>query len=275
MSSNYDLNIEGPFRSEHIRNKDPYELSNGHAIQCMPTGGRGSKSTGRGFAILETDPDVDSAGVDTGFSPVPNMLRAPDVAVGNVPNEPGWVKGVPALAVEYADTGQEEESLSKKIEELFNYGTKYIWVVRLTGPQRVEVYEPNKSMRRVVPGEVLTAPGVLRNPVPVEALYDRDAAHEVTLRNLLQRKGFDSLEAVAAKGKAEGEAKGKAEGEAKGKAAGKAKGKAEAILAVLASRGLAITAQERLQILGCISDEILQAWLMRVSHINVTAELFQ
>lgn len=195
----------GPFRAEQIHNGDQYELSNGHAIYCMSTGGRGSKTTTFGVQVLETDPDVESAGVDTGFSPVPAMLRAPDIAVGNIPDAPGWVKGVPPLAVEYADTGQDEESLKKKIQEFFTHGTKYIWVVRLTGPRRVEVYEPNKKMRLAKPGEFLTAPGVLRNPVKVEALYDREAAHEATLRNLLQRQGYNNLEEVKAEGIAEGE----------------------------------------------------------------------
>jgi hypothetical protein len=46
---------------------------------------------------------------------------------------------------------------------------------------------------------------VLRNPVPVEALYDRATAHEVTLRNLLQRKGYDGLEEVREEGREEGQ----------------------------------------------------------------------
>jgi hypothetical protein len=128
-------------------------------------------------------------------------MRAPDVAVGNIPDEPGWVKGAPPLAVEYADRGQDEDELQTKIAELIDAGTRYVWVVRLSGPRRVEVYEPEMKVRTVLPGEALVAPGVLKNPVPVEALYEREAAHEVTLRNLLQRRGFDSLEAVHAEGK--------------------------------------------------------------------------
>jgi hypothetical protein len=41
---------------------------------------------------------------------------------------------------------------------------------------------------------------VLQNPVPVEALYDRSAAHEVALNNLLQREGYRDLDAVRAEG---------------------------------------------------------------------------
>ncbi|MCP3961873.1 MAG: hypothetical protein GY719_28865, partial [bacterium] len=124
----------GRFEADEIREGDSYELSGGYPIRCLPTGGRGSDATVTGAAVLRSDPQVDSAGVDTGFSPAPDTLRAPDVAVGNVPREPGWVKGVPPLAVEYADTGQDEADLKVKIKELLDAGTELVWVVRLTGP---------------------------------------------------------------------------------------------------------------------------------------------
>ncbi|KOR27844.1 hypothetical protein TI05_18125, partial [Achromatium sp. WMS3] len=177
---------------------------------CMSTGGRGSQTQGLGFQVLNTDPNVESAGVDTGFAPVPEMLRAPDVAVGNVPNTPGWVQAVPPLALEYADTGQNEKELTDKIKELLQHGTKHIWVVRLNGPRLVEVHEPGKPMYRVFPGEELTAPGILRNPVTVESLYDREAAQAATLRHLLQRHGYESIEDIHAQGEVAGETKGEA-----------------------------------------------------------------
>jgi Uma2 family endonuclease len=90
--------------------------------------------------VLDTDPTVEEAGVDTGFSAEPNALRAPDIAIGNVPDAPGWVRGSPPLAVEYADTGQDEQDLQTKIAELLKAGTRFVWVVRLVGPRRVEVY---------------------------------------------------------------------------------------------------------------------------------------
>ena len=43
-------------------------------------------------------------------------------------------------------------------------------------------------------------------PGPVRALFDRETAHEVVLRNLLQRRGYDSLSAVREEGRMEGEA---------------------------------------------------------------------
>ncbi|KYG00613.1 hypothetical protein BE21_57235 [Sorangium cellulosum] len=45
---------------------------------------------------------------------------------------------------------------------------------------------------------------MLWNSVPVEALYDRSPAHEATLRNLLQRKGYDGLDAALDEGGRQG-----------------------------------------------------------------------
>lgn len=194
----------GPYTADQIAEGEPYELSNGHLIHCESGGGRHGAENATGALVLGSDPEVKEVGVDTGFSWAPKMLRAPDLAVGNVPNQPGWVKGVPHLAVEYADVGQDEAELRQKIRDLLDAGTRYLWVVRLTGPRRVEVFEPGQTMRTVLPGALLSAPGVLKNPVPVEALYDRDAADRATLTNLLQRQGYEDLDAVLEQGSVEG-----------------------------------------------------------------------
>jgi Uma2 family endonuclease len=202
----------GPYTADQIAEGEPYELSNGHLIRCEPGGGSHGIEKATGALVLGSDPAANDVGVDTGFSWTPKMLRAPDLAVGNIPNQPGWVKGVPHLAVEYADVGQDEQELEQKIRDLLDAGTRYLWVVRLTGPRRVEVFEPGKPMRVVLPGDTLIAPGVLKNPVRVEALYDRDVAERATLTNLLQRQGYEGLDAARAAGRAEGKAEGKAEG---------------------------------------------------------------
>ncbi|HZF55782.1 MAG TPA: hypothetical protein VE093_44510 [Polyangiaceae bacterium] len=52
-----------------------------------------------------------------------------------------------------------------------------------------------------------------------------------------------------------------AKGRAEGRAEAKAEGKAEAVLAVLAGRGLTITAAQRKQVLSCSDNGALDAWL--------------
>ncbi len=248
----------GPFRADQIRPGDPYELSNGHAVHCMGTGGRGSRANLVGASVLDSDPAVEEAGVDTGYSPSPDTLRAPDVAVGNVPDAPGWVDGAPPLAVEYADTGQDEKELATKISELFAAGTELVWVVRLVGPRRVEVHEPGKEKRLVHPGEELVAPGTLQNPVPVEALFDRRAAHEVTLRNLLQRQGYRDLDEV----RGEGREKGREET------------LRAAVLDVLKARDLAVDDTVHATLEGCSNSKTLQIWLTRAATVQATPQVF-
>jgi Uma2 family endonuclease len=245
---------KGPFRADQIRSGDPYELSNGHAIQCMTTGGRGSRANLLGGSMLDSDPAVQEAGIDTGYAPTSEMLRAPDVAVGNVPDTPGWVQGAPPLAVEYADTGQDENELRLKISELLAAGTRWVWVVHLNGPRRVEVHEKGREPRLVRPGEDLTAPGVLQNPVPVNALYDRDAAHGVTFRNLLQRQGYESLDEVREDGERQA-----------------LRG---SILTVLQARGLAVDEAVRSTLAAIDDPAALRRLVTRAATAATTDEVF-
>ncbi|MFO0591154.1 MAG: Uma2 family endonuclease [Polyangiaceae bacterium] len=216
-----------------LRPGDRYELSDGRAIYCAPTGGDGSRNTVVGAQVLDTDPAVETSGMDAGFSPSPRQLRAPDIAVGNVPDKPGWIEGAPPLAVEYASSGQDEGELRQKIRELLAAGTRWVWVVRLLGERHVEVHEKDRPLMRYRIGEKLRAPGVLRNEVPVEAMFDRDVAHEVALRNLLQRKGYDGLESVRTEGRAEGREEGRVEGREEGRVEGREEGRKEAAAAML------------------------------------------
>jgi len=219
----------------------------------MPTGGRGSKAANVGGGVLASDPAVQDVGVDTGFSPTPDTLRAPDLAVGEIPDQPGWVQGVPPLAVEYADTGQDEADLAVKIQELLAAGTRYVWVVRLIGPRRVEVHQPGQGMRIANPGEQLEAPGILANPVPVEALYDREAARQVIFRNLLQRQGYASLEDVRAEGEVEGLRK--------------------AIVTILTARGLTVTDDLRTALANSSDLGALEAILRQASIAPSVTEI--
>lgn len=243
----------GPFHADQLHPGDRYELSNGHPVYCFPTGARGSKAAAVGAAALQSDPAAVAVGADTGFSPSPDLLRAPDLAVGAIPDEPGWVDGVPLLAVEYADTGQDEKELAAKIRELLAAGTRYLWVVRLTGPRRVEVHGPDQPMQLARPGDELTAPGVLKNPVPVEALYDPRVSEGVVFRNLLERQGYASLDAVREEARDEGREE------------GRLTALREAVIAVLTLRGWALSAERQATLEGCADPASLKRWLERAA----------
>ncbi len=263
----------GPLVSADLRPGNRYELHDGHPIYCAPTGGDGARGTIAGAEILDTDPAVKEAGIDAGYSPTPGMLRAPDVSVGNVPDQFGWIKGVPPLALEYAGTGQDEAKLGAKIDDLLQAGTRFVWVVRLVGPRRIEVYEKGKPMRTCGPGEELAAPGILHNKFPVEAFYDRGTAHRLTLRNLLQRQGYENLEEVREEGREEGRGKGREEGREAGREEGREEGRVAALLTVLGARGIEIPEAQRAQIAACRDAATLDGWLRRAASAERLEEV--
>ena len=262
MPSQPRATTHGPFRVDQLREGDRYELSNGHPIYCAPAGREHSGRNLSGGGALETDPDVEWAGVDAGFTPASGTLRAPDIAVAAAGDERGWIPGVPPLAVEYAGPGQDEQELEDKINELLDQGTQQVWVVRLIGPRRVEVRRPKQPVQVLGPGDLLTAPGILRNPVPVEALYDRDASHRVMLRNLLQRAGYESIEAI------------REEGRSAGIDQGIERGMADSILTLLADRGLNLDEADCARILDCRDREQLKRWLLAAARVDDPAQLF-
>lgn len=253
----------GPFRADQLKDGDRYELHQGHPIYMSPSGREHAGTNLIGGAVLESDPDVDWAGVDAGFSPTPDALHAPDVAIAAPSSERGWIKGVPALALEYAASGQNEQELKEKIANLLDKGTQQVWVVRLVGPRRVEVHRHSQDVQVLTAGELLEAPGVLRNPVPVEALYDRDEAHQVTLRNLLQRKGYNDLDEVRSEGKALAVDEGRALGLAQG------------VILLMERRGLDVDAQTRDRIQSCRDQPTLERWLLAAAQVGRAEDIFE
>ena len=97
---------------------------------------------------------------------------------------------------------------------------------------------------------------VERNPVPVEALWDHQAASAATLRNLLNGAGYDSVDAILEQGRADGEAR----------------GVATSVLASCEARGWAVSEAQRDHVLGCKDLEQLRGWLMRTFRASSADE---
>ena len=249
----------GPFRVDQLRPGDPYELSDGHAIVAEPSGRRHARHNLAAGSLIDTDPAVEAAGVDAGFKLDEATLRAPDVSTGNLPDQEGFAIGPPALALEYVERGRDEADLERKVAELESAGTQVIWVVRLGGERRVEVHRPGEPTITRVSGEDLVAPGILRNAIPVDALYDRALAHDLTLRNLLQRHGYESLDAVRDEGHVAG-------------AVSQARARLRRTLEL---RGIAIDAAHEKTIAGCSDLRMLDLWLDRALTAAATDDVLR
>lgn len=235
---------KGPYRASLVREGDHVEVSQGYPILTMPSSGRHAAGSLLGGQIVDSDPASPGAGVDMGFSSDQLQLRAPDVAVSPHTDAEGWVGEYPPLAIEYAGRYQRENELQERIADLLEGGTKLLWVVRLSGERRVEIHRPGEEVQVARAGERLLAPGVLANPVLVEALWDREAAHEQTLKNLLQRRGYADLDEVLRQGKAEG----------------KAEGKTAALLIVLEARGVPLSEAQRARLSAETNSDRLDRW---------------
>jgi hypothetical protein len=116
----------------------------------------------------------------------------------------------------------------------------------------------------------LLAEGVLRNPVLVESLYERDAAERATLTNLLQRRGYESFEAVLAAGREEGRREGLQEGEH----TGALRASRSMLLRVLARRGIEVTTERRRQVEVCTDIAVLERWLDAAAVATRLDEVF-
>lgn len=254
----------GPFRPEHVKDGDRYEISNGHPVYVAPAGGRHGKEHLVGALPLATDPAVREAGIDVGYALDDHTLRAPDISIGNVPDAPGWAQGAPRLAVEYADRGTNEDDLQTKIGELLAAGTELVWVVRLVGPRRVDVHARGETPRTVPAdgaGAVLEAPGILSRPLPVDALFDHERAREVALSNLLAKHGYGSLDALHADARAEGEVLGRAHGVT----LGRAEGLRRAIETLCATFGVPLDDARRAQI-AAADETALDAFVAHLAR---------
>ncbi len=104
----------GPFRAIDLPSGAPYELDNGHPVLRMPATQRVGALRGLALQIISIDPLVKHAGVEIGFELGEGTVRAPDVSVLASAPTNGWAQTAPPLAIEYADSGQDETELQAK-----------------------------------------------------------------------------------------------------------------------------------------------------------------
>ena len=82
------------------------------------------------------------------------------------------------------------------------------------------------------------------------------------MRNLLQRFGYEDLEAV------------RAEGWAQGLTSGRAEGLAAAVLSLLEGRGIGVDDQTRVRIGACRDTARLNGWLLAAASVDRAERIF-
>jgi hypothetical protein len=94
MTSRPNDDSHGPFRAEHPGEGDRDEHSNGHPIYCAPSKLDRAGPNVTGAQVLDSEWDVELAGLSVGFTPEPQTLRAPDVAVAPAGDDADWRRHV-------------------------------------------------------------------------------------------------------------------------------------------------------------------------------------
>ena len=193
---------------------------------------------------------------------------APDVSVypaGSDPTTGG--RQLEQLAFEIVST-QSLRNAGAKAAKLVGRGVRRVFAIDVEQSRALEWSVALGAWRALDPAGLIEDPA-LDVPLPIDTIIHIARADDAVMRALIA-KDNPVLQAHVARHRDEA----KAEGIAEGKAEGIAEGKAEALLAVLAARGIAVGAAERMRILGERDLQQLDRWLAGAVTCAAAAELF-
>jgi hypothetical protein len=147
---------------------------------------------------------------------------------------------------------QNEGYVTEKALRMHRRGVRRIFTVWVKGPRRVCEWVPKSRSWRPLEASAKIEDPCLVAPLAIAALLDAAAADQAV------------VEALVAKGNPEIKRR---------EAAAEAKGVAEAILEVLEARGVAVSVDERQEILRCHDRDRLDRWLRRAVVASSAGEV--
>jgi hypothetical protein len=166
---------------------------------------------------------------------------------------------------------QNQQIAKEKALRMHRRGVRRIFAIFVKRRRVCEWSAERGGWSTLEPGSRIEDP-CLTIPLEVAALLDAATADNAVVE-ALAAKGNPALRRREAAASRAGEAAGVAKGRAEGEAKGEAKGKAEAILAVLETRGIAVSEGQRREILRCADLARLDRWLRRAALAAATAEV--
>jgi hypothetical protein len=159
------------------------------------------------------------------------------------------------IAFEVVST-QAERKLVEKAEVMDRRGVRRIFGIWVKGRRRVcEWSAESRSWRLLDEGSHIEDP-CLATPLPVKALLDAALVPRAVVR-ALEIQGEPAIQELKAAAEAQGEAR----------------GVARSILKILEARGIAVSSEQREEILGCTDLERLDRWLLRAGVASSADEV--
>ena len=129
------------------------------------------------------------------------------------------------------------------------------------------------AMRKDLPSAPQMSEPVLANLSPPPTDPQEFSQWAQNLAELSEQRVQAERQQGKAEGLVEGEARGEVRGFQAGEAHGAARGRADALLLVLRSRGVEVSAELEQRIMACSDPALLAAWLQRVATATSAAEL--
>ncbi|HEX7668822.1 MAG TPA: Uma2 family endonuclease [Polyangiaceae bacterium] len=160
------------------------------------------------------------------------------------------------LAFEVVST-QTLSAAGRKAAELCRRGVRRVFAIDVERRRALE-WLPRTASWQILPGTSRIEDRVLVAPLPIVALVDAAKADDAVATALLAKRNPVLLQALA-----------------ESQQAGKLEGKLDAILAVLTSRGLAVTKAEEQEIRSATDAAIVDDWLTRAALVKDAAALLR
>ena len=264
-SPSRDASVELPAVDEHIVVPDcGYEIDDGEIVLVPPSLEPHAERHSKLAALLEAHAALElKVAVDMLTRTSVTSDRAPDASVYPRARDPRTGgRQLEHLAFEVVST----ESLGhagRKAASLADRGVRRVFAIDLKEVCVLE-WAHDRGQWDPLDGDASISDPALVTPLPVRALL-RDAEADYAVGRALVIKRNPAIEEARQESKAEGKSEGIAEG--------RVHGLAEAVLAVLASRALALAPHEREQILGERDLARVERWLARVATCESAAEL--
>ncbi|HEY0556445.1 MAG TPA: hypothetical protein VGG20_19480 [Thermoanaerobaculia bacterium] len=203
------------------------------------------------------------AHVAPGYMAATDLLTRHDIESDFASDTCIYKAGVdPATGVRYLEeiafevvSEQNQRWVSEKAKRMHRRGVRRIFTVWVKTQQVCEWSAETEAWSPLDAGLSITDPCLVA-PVAVAALLDAALADNAVVR-ALAAKGNPVLR----------------QRESEAEARGKAEGRASATLRVLESRGIAVSPEQRQEILGCRDLDRLDRWLSRAALVSSTEEI--
>jgi len=151
------------------------------------------------------------------------------------------------MAFEVVST-QTDRKVAEKAEVMHRRGVRRIFAIWVKGRPRVGEWSAESGSWRLLDGESHIEDPCLGAPLPVRALLDATLVRRAVVQ-ALESQGEPAIQEL------------------------KAAVKAESVLKVLEGRGIAVSSEQREEILGCTDMERLDRWLLRAGVATSADEL--